>query len=160
MLFLKTSVSSQESSERIIESIRDTTENGRPFYIDAYDDPVEGILYRMDRVSGKQVLKINADRVRASRMEDSLLVQNQLLKDNFEDCQLTNKALRSENNLQSKQLELREQMLSNSDERNDKADDSIKILNRKATAGKIGWSFAGVFFAVATVETIILILRK
>lgn len=151
---------SQTSSDSTIVTVTDTTADGRVFYVDLIWDDTHGTMLRTDRVGMDIIREIYAKRKEAERTKDSLRVENQLLVENFNDCEKAKEEAEKKITEKDKQLELKQQMLDNSDKSNSLADTDIKNLNNKVKVGKVGWSFAGIFFGVAVVETVILILRK
>ena len=117
-------------------------------------------MFRTDKVGMDIIREINADRKRQKRFADSLYIENQLLINNFNDCDSLNSSLSKETDDLKEQLDIRQKMLDNEREIVRISDKQLKDLDNKNKLNKIGWSVAGITFGVAVVETLILILRK
>lgn len=155
------SVLSQTSlNSTIVAAVSDTTKDGRVFYNDLIFDDRHGEMFRTDKVGMDIIREINADRKRQKRFADSLYIENQLLINNFNDCDSLNSSLSKETDDLKEQLDIRQKMLDNEREIVRISDKQLKDLDNKNKLNKIGWSVAGITFGVAVVETLILILRK
>jgi len=140
MVLLPMLTLSQTSSEPTL-IIRDTLPDGRAFYIDIVNDPIEGSLMRFNDIGYKQIRIINNDRIAAQK-------ENILLKEDILDCEKEKElTIKKNNSLTTQNQELNSQYT----KEKEKHSNTTIMMNgykKQATTGKIVIVIGGVSIAV------------